>query len=382
MNQLIQQMTARTSTGQGDQEQRHGMPSLDLDSIISNIPIDEPHCCVYVAIGSAAHMARQVGESWIIEPQFEQQYPRFLRNLKAELPCNPVHVILIDPYMEDPPFIACNEMKMLSFNWNRIAENIYVEDVCNITVYVIRKYAEYVGGAKRHNEGTIDITGSLRLLNEMSIQHGWFVVVQDYSGNNIVDAWMELVLEDSRLQMHGDHIIYGLNSQCDGGCYLDISQPNCDFYYIIDQTGIKAVILSDSNISWFQGLMRGCDETRGAILRSQLHSYLQEKRELCFSVITCLRYLYNDSTTTLPTRLAQKYNAMLKDVTGCLQLYATLTHILRLELHYYMVGAAGDDAGDGAGAAAAAAVDDIMHKISSTIDPYKWADILSKALKK
>lgn len=316
---------------------------------------------MYVAIGSAAHMARQGGDAlWSIEPQYEQQFPRFLRTLKTECPCDPVHIILIDPMLEDPPFLVCNNKKELASNWSKVAENIYYEDICNVTVYALRQNVEYEGGIRRI-EGILDITECLRLLNTLAVTYRWFVVVQDYSGNDIAGVGL---LFSQEVAGHLDHIIYGLNVQYDGGCYLDISQPNCDFVYAIDDLQIKAIVTHDMESI---KALESAGDKRHIILRDQRYTYLRGKREIIIGILASLRAIYKDGAYTymLHNIIRYRYKDILQDIEtmSSSSQFETVGHILRLELNTVFD---------------TQVVEDIMHKIHVTKDPYKWIDIVSE----
>src|SRR3990167_2343182 len=96
---------------------------------------------VYVAIGSAANCTIQdpITGNWGLDPKLEQQFPPFLKKLKEHFIASPVHIILIDPILENPPFVVCNNKKQIGQNWEKIQydESFYYfrDEITNVNVY-------------------------------------------------------------------------------------------------------------------------------------------------------------------------------------------------------------------------------------------------------
>ena len=57
---------------------------------------NEKFVTIYISIGSAAHMTKIENEKHILEPQYDQQYPVFLRELKNKLPESPLYIYIIE----------------------------------------------------------------------------------------------------------------------------------------------------------------------------------------------------------------------------------------------------------------------------------------------
>jgi hypothetical protein len=210
-----------------------------LDDILDQINLTESaHATIYVAIGSAAHMTK-VDEkgNWYIEPQYEQQFPIFLSSLKKLCPYEPIHIILIDPMLENPPFVVCNGKKEIADGWTKIENETvhkFYNDATNVHIYPVQSYISYLGGST--DELASDAMPFFSKLNNIAISRNWLVIVHDYSGFNIGTLGDFF---DAILVGHCDHIIYGIDSRSsEGGCYIDLTKPSCDFVYDVSKSGI------------------------------------------------------------------------------------------------------------------------------------------------
>lgn len=224
-----------------------------LTMILSNISDkNEKNTCIYVSVGSAAYSANknEITGIWSIDDQNNQQFPQFLKSLKQILPFSPVHIILIDPMLENPPLIVWDKSTdntKCSNNWKKT--NIYQKfdiehyenNVNNINVYVLRKYVIYEPYDNRFSEiEAINISLFLIQLDVESIENNWFTVFNDFSG--VIMSNIALVHDKTLKDInynHLNHVIYGLGTRKDGGCNFDLTLPECDFVYDITSNGIK-----------------------------------------------------------------------------------------------------------------------------------------------
>lgn len=176
---------------------------------------------IYFGVGTAAGM-REPDDSLL--PKNYHQYPPFLQELKNTLPDLRLHIILIDPRQEDPPYM------MDIINDESLADK-------SITIYTMRTdvytepYKEY-----NHNNGQ-DITSLLRGLNEYVMRNNIAFLYHDFTGKN-----NKLLAEffDEDLSEHLDHVIYGLSLREDHGCYFDLTEP-CSYhpYYLTADGQLK-----------------------------------------------------------------------------------------------------------------------------------------------
>lgn len=280
---------------------------LGLSTILNDISeLGDNNVTIYVSIGCAALSAHQndISKIWTIDENLNQQYPQFLKSLKEELPFSPVHIILIDPELENPPFAVWDmstDRTKPSDDWIDNSEkykqlNIqyYYNDLTNIHVYALRDFVQYEPFYSDQYCGT-NIDTFFQQLNCDSIQNNWFTVINDFSGK-IMPALASYY--DELLGNHINHIVYGLGARKDGGCYLPLAEPVCNFVYIIDSNCIKvfnphskANELDNNLISLLRLKCSTNYETderskkQYEIIKAQMNEYVKEKRRFISIVL-------------------------------------------------------------------------------------------------
>ena len=148
---------------------------------------------IYVSIGSAS-----LSNIKNVSHSRSQQFPCFLRSLKSLNQSIPIHIILIDPSLEEvPQMITINKNE-----WIKIINNdieIFYNEKENIHVYCIRKYVKYCFlysspyfqcpvAQKNYSfdnvflEGMeyLDITEFLSQMNNYAKENNWFFVFHDF----------------------------------------------------------------------------------------------------------------------------------------------------------------------------------------------------------
>ena len=65
---------------------------------------------IYLAIGSAHHMARVINGERTIEIQWDQQYPMFLRNIRKKHEDHHIYIVIVDPMLEIPNFTVARKI--------------------------------------------------------------------------------------------------------------------------------------------------------------------------------------------------------------------------------------------------------------------------------
>ena len=224
-----------------------------INSIIdktSTIPLEEP-VFIYTGVGAAAGSVDQNG---ILQLENYHQYPPFLQNLKNTIPNLHIFIILIDPYQENPPYMATDKNLILEYSsTSTINKNIECYSNNKLTVYVMRKcvYTE----PYEAKEDYINITDQLRHLNNFAINNNITTLYHDFSGrkNALLAEYF-----DKGLNEHLDHIIYGLSAREDHGCIFDLTTISSYFPFKIDYVEFlnnnKRIIIKLFNIFRFTTL--------------------------------------------------------------------------------------------------------------------------------
>jgi molybdopterin synthase catalytic subunit len=79
---------------------------MNLSNIIDHIKqsinnITNP-ICIYIAVGSAAHMVKDINGMKQVEDLYYHQYPKFLEEMHNDIKNLVTYHILIDPMIESP----------------------------------------------------------------------------------------------------------------------------------------------------------------------------------------------------------------------------------------------------------------------------------------
>jgi hypothetical protein len=207
------------------------MALLDIQEFVTyiyNDNIEHENKIVYIAVGSAAHMAREINNQKVIEVKFDQQYPLFLRNIKRDHPYHKIYIVLIDPMLESPSFTVVRKIKdgvetPYEDNWSQHAEyqNIYDNFEENITLMEFKNciYYDDSDNRYRYNEKTSSIEEQLSFLINIAMIDKWFIILMEYTGRNLYDLAYQY---DTLIGKDNDHIFIGLPTRINGGCYVDI----------------------------------------------------------------------------------------------------------------------------------------------------------------
>lgn len=222
----------------------------DLNKIVEFIEhLNENTVIIYIAVGSAMNDTNYYDSSGClnIPESNDQQFPLFLKNMKAINPQFPTHVILIDELLEKPPSVVCNKNKQKQDEYEMSlignTEHYYNQNI-NTHVYAIREYVTYEPYTSEKN---YNITKTLEHLNKLAMQHNWFVVFQDYCGK-----YVGLLAQhfDELLKGHLDHIVYGIAAREDFSCYIDLTLPVCQFDFKVDSG--KITVFNPYNYNYTQ----------------------------------------------------------------------------------------------------------------------------------
>lgn len=364
-------------------------PNIKLNNIIKNInSSDEKNVTIYVAIGSSAEPAliHDINNNtWSIPPEREQQFPPFLRTLKQSFPFDPLHIILVDPNLENPPFIICNSNRIIGDDWNfTVVDNIptYHNDITNITVYCVSNNVEYFS-KNCINDNIYDFFENL---NELAIKNNWLVIVQDYCGNNI-DHLNSYFGEN--LDNHKNHIVYGIGVGFDGGCFINLTLPLCNFVFEHDGDGIKVFnpyYYNDATIlvNIVESLKFEGDSYE--IVKNQSYLFIDKHRKFIHAkLLTLLRHIYIlksdytdhnisiDSTDNIviDNYISKKYNIHIVKMfieKKYEEAFEKLLIVITNELIIFFKSIHNDNAEK--------FVNDVIKEILNETDFYKWGTIL------
>ena len=200
--------------------------STIIDLIHKNIkqtPSQVPHI-IYFSIGSAAGLRDDNG---LVENKNYHQYPPFLQQLQEEINSAHIYIILIDPMLENPPYLVTDHSKGLDF----IQENVdyYTARSVNQNIFHVFSMREnvYINGQYFY-DGYHNITQELFKLNDMCMKESILMIYNDFTGrdNKYVAEFF-----DEQVSTHLDHIIYGIGARKEFGCYIDLMSIESQFIF-------------------------------------------------------------------------------------------------------------------------------------------------------
>jgi hypothetical protein len=252
-----------------------------LDTIfneIQTISLDEP-VFIYTGVGSAASLNAE----GILEQQNYHQFPPFLQNLKNTIPNLHLFIILIDPYLEEPPYMVkdkgirilndnecennsyCNSASetsgcnAMASGCNAMASGCSETRGCNAMAAMASGCSETSGcnamaamAAYRKSiytnaylENGENITNQLRRLNKYAIQNNITTLYHDFTGrdNKLLAEFFDLELGEDL-----DHIVYGMSARENHDCYFDLTELTSFFPYRITSDANKRPLIRLFNI--------------------------------------------------------------------------------------------------------------------------------------
>lgn len=362
----------------------------------------KPFTTIYVAIGCAANMRKydEDKKCWILDQEYDHEFPICLKKLKNVLPWEPLHCIYIDPLLEKDPHMVSSEIEnKLDENWTIDEKNsdIYHNDVSNIHVYCCRFNATTVCDLNRNtliNSNSersellqyVDITHFLEKLNELAIKNNWFVLYHDFTGRdiNLIASYF-----DNQLKGHRNHIVFGIGVRHDGGCYIDLRLPECDFYYTWFDNGIQVFnpyVYDDSisdMINMGKQIIEYEDENVREIIHSQIKVFLKSKihflSETIIEVFRKITMLKSGNTAIgiENDKISYFLNTHKINITELLELHNyeylhyRICNVVKDELRQFfsMFGTPEN-------------ADNVMEKLLGTTDPYKYHSIVKEEIDK
>ena len=212
-----------------------------IPHIYMTLPVDKIPVIVYVAIGSAAQTRELDGS--VIDSNY-QQFPETLRMMFMSSDKCDIYIILIDPFLEDNPYVTTDKnlqqkLSINSFNYNNDYD-VYTSNNVNKNIYVYPIRRDIFIGREGCPEKYDDITESIINLDELTKSENIFMSVCYFTGaiiNDVATKYCEKYQETN--------ITFGFNRQ-DHGCYVDLVNPlNQYIFKLIDGEHRKRFVVFD-----------------------------------------------------------------------------------------------------------------------------------------
>jgi hypothetical protein len=277
---------------------------------------------IYIAVGCAAHQIQKEGDIWILPESKNQEYPLFLQILKTKYPNTNLHIFMIDPLLEDIPFvITIGDKKTLKNNWYQINNEMYYNQKENTTIYAIKD--NFVYPYDRWDENK-KYNIFFEKLNNYAKELNWTIFLCDFTGRRIRES---SIYFEKEIKNHLDHIIYGFFADDENvsTCLIDTTSPECLFILSTINNKIKVFNPYMYNDNYYEelpnylhNLQKEKKEKNDIIIAStQIKNFLRDKKRNIRDIMYSFRAVYigikkkeviNDYHIDRTNILANKYN--------------------------------------------------------------------------
>ena len=208
----------------------------DISELPPNLPI-----CIYIAVGSAAHMVKKSDDNIkTLEDLYYHQYPKCIETINNTIPDMITFHILIDPSLESPPFMTIDKTKLSDFYSHEdilhSKNDVYHSIDNRHIVYPLR---QPVTMACYQSNESIDITDELDSLNQLAKSESLLLVYHDFTGRSVRPLAEYF---NHTISSNLDHIIYGIGSRGDYGCYIDLVHRTNQFAFRLEKNERREVV--------------------------------------------------------------------------------------------------------------------------------------------
>ena len=202
-------------------------PYPSLFSIIQDIEFsirDTPQpVFIYIGVGAAAGLLTVNPDGTkFLDFENYHQFPSFLQSILIYKP--QLHIILIDPTQENPPYMIKDHAKLNLPDFIQIDSHKYMSVNESTYVYIFNESVTM----KCYPSDTYskDITNDLTYLNNLCMKNNYSLLYHDFSGRDIRQLSEYF---DDEIKDHLNHIVYGLGCRYYFGCYFDLRSPEANF---------------------------------------------------------------------------------------------------------------------------------------------------------
>jgi hypothetical protein len=225
---------------------------------------------IYTGIGTAAGMCNAADE---LDAANYHQYPPLIQEIKKTFPSLYLYIVLIDPYQEKPPYMIRDMLPYNNTMPNFSIENafnnenndnntkdppiLYIDEEKKMNVYTLAKYVTALPYQDPTNvivysDKRIDITDDLRDLNRFAIiETNVTTLYHDFSGRR--NDMLAEYFDDTMYPEDLNHIVYGLSTREDHGCYFDLAAASSFMPFRLMQEGGKKRVTFFNIFAYIRG---------------------------------------------------------------------------------------------------------------------------------
>lgn len=342
-----------------------------------------PTTVVYVSIGCFASETKNYYNN--TEDSRNHEYPLFLRNMRKKYGKFNLHMFLIDPLLESPPYVCENVPESeLSYSWTTTDNIKYINREENITVYGLKTYAYHRGSETIRFDTPKDYFPFFDKLNELSMKYNWTTFVFNHTGEYFSIA---PTFYQQELYSHNDHIVYGyfVNNK-ESSCGINTNKKECDFithmhngkiyvfnpYYYMDDIKILPRDLEKMSNEKKKFALNQFENTVICQKKKYIYIIISSLRNLSYSIIT------NEKLQIYPRdiilNLIKKYNLDydVDDRNNYKLLCKKFFEKLRECLYEYLYLRYFEDT--------TFVIEEIINDMKNEKDKYKWNNIIESKL--
>ena len=227
---------------------------------------------IFISIGSASNIESKLNNT--IDDKDMHQYPPYIRYVVgvANLP---IHILLIDPALEQCPYIiennVINREQNITYYKNNTYDNIWYsgDEENKVNIYCFNQYVYYMekGDPINNSFGSerIHINQQLKELNNICIEGGHLLFFHDFSGRDTYLLAMEF---DDMLNNDRNHILYDISNRSLGSCSIDLTDKGN--YYKIEKYDNSKYHIINPFINPNKEIMKAYYESSDNVYKNQL----------------------------------------------------------------------------------------------------------------
>lgn len=198
------------------------------EHIESSIQNNSNPIVLYIGVGTyMCRFQKDADGNDFIPLEDSQQFPPTLQSLYQLHPDVEFYIILIDPYLENPPYITKDpNVKNIMSNpiFTKSMFNPEVELYSNprLKVFVIRDNVGIKEIGYHSYDGISDIKDNLTYFNDLAIRENILYIYHDFSGANLRPLFTYF---NNEIKNNLEHIIYGFGNGYIDDCIVNLLDP-------------------------------------------------------------------------------------------------------------------------------------------------------------
>lgn len=195
-----------------------------MDEHIGKLKITRKQQIHWIGIGCSMRRHKKY------DVNFDQQYPLFLREIKNYYDVE-IHLVLIDPDLEDPPLCVCDNNKNYEKNFIKYGDN-YIDHETDIYVYCYRLNVNYI----ENNYGDYIITDLLIKYKQYCQDNNYLLFLHDFVNRDLKILSRNIGYSNPKQIMIGISLLSEQNN-----CHMNMSELHNQPLVLLNQSGLLEI---------------------------------------------------------------------------------------------------------------------------------------------